>query len=136
MNYMKLIRVLMILFVMVCGAGNAVSAEEVMRNTGKGIHVVNTTSLCPDIQGFRGATPLLVTFRNGKVVKVEALPNSETPEYFAMVSAVLLDKWKGMTAQEALKTNVDMVSGASYSSYSVIENAKAGFSYYLKNIKK
>ena len=44
--------------------------------------VVNTTELCKDVIGYDGPTPLLIKVVKGVVVKVEALPNTESPSYF------------------------------------------------------
>ena len=67
----------------------------------KGTYVINTTTLGKDIMGYNGATPLKVYVKKNKVVKVEALPNQETPKYWRAASSHLLEKWNGMTVDEA-----------------------------------
>ena len=47
--------------------------------------VINTTELCKDVIGYDGPTPLLIKVVKGVVVKVEALPNTESPSYFERV---------------------------------------------------
>ena len=63
---------------------------EVMTKLSDGTYVVNTTSLAKDVRGFRGNTPLNVYIKGNKVVKVEALSNQETPNFFNKVKQGLL----------------------------------------------
>lgn len=46
--------------------------DKVMQRQSDGTYVVNTVTLCPTVRGFKGATPLFVYIKGGKVVKVEA----------------------------------------------------------------
>ncbi|MBQ9586708.1 MAG: FMN-binding protein [Bacteroidales bacterium] len=102
----------------------------------KGVYTVNTTALSQDVKGFNGPTPLLITIEKDKVTKVEALENSETPGFFKRVTdGGLLDRWNGMSVDEALGTKVDAIAGATYSSNAVIENVRLGLQYY-KDHKK
>lgn len=104
-----------------------------MTKQADGTYVVNTTTLAKDVKGYRGNTPLTIHIKRGKVVKVEALANQETPGFFDKVRQGLLDKWNGMKANKAATTTVDGVTGATYSSKAVKENVKRGVKYYLKN---
>ena len=97
----------------------------------KGVTVINTTSLATDIEGYVGQTPVKVYIQNGKVLKVEALENEETPKYFDMVEKGLMKKWNGMPVKTAEKAKVDVVTGATVSSEAVIENVRRGISYYI-----
>ena len=112
-------------FVFAANKGN-----NVMRKTADGTTIVNTSSLCPNVRGFRGPTPLEVYFKKGKVLRVVALPNQETPKYFQKVKTELLGKWNGMTAAKASKANIDGVTGATFSSKAVKANVKAAEAYY------
>lgn len=105
----------------------------VMTHQSDGTYVVNTTTLAHDVKGFKGATPLRVYIKGDKVVKVEALPNQESPNFFAKVKQSLLGKWNGMKVSKAAKANVDGATGATYSSKAVKENVKRGVKYYLNN---
>ena len=98
----------------------------------KGMTVVNTTELTRDIKGFKGSTPVKIFIKKNKVIKVEALPNRETPKYFARLKD-LLTSWDGKTVSKASKTEPDAVSGATYSSNAVIKNVQAGLKYYQDN---
>ena len=78
------------------------------------------------------ATPVKIFIKKNKVIKVEALPNRETPKFFARLKD-LLTSWDGKTVSKASKTEPDAVSGATYSSNAVIKNVQAGLKYYQDN---
>lgn len=100
------------------------------------MYEINTTSLAADVKGYNGATPLIVTIENDKVVKVTALDNEETPRFFQhMTNGGMLDSWNGKTVDEALNANVDAVAGATYSSNAVVENVHRALKYYMENKK-
>ena len=89
--------------------------------------VVNTTELCKDVIGYDGPTPLKIYVVKGVVVKVEALPNTETPRFFDQVlQSGLLKAVVGKKVSEAATMPLDAVTGATYSSQAVIENLRAG----------
>lgn len=113
---------------------SALPGDEVMTREGK-TYVVNTTTLAADVEGYQSPTPLKIYITNGKIEKVEALRNNETPKYFAMIKKQLLDKWNGMTAKKAASAKVDAVTGATMSSKAVMENVKRGVQYYQKHKK-
>ena len=95
--------------------------------------VVNTTTLAQSVKGYNGATPLKIYISKGKIEKIEALQNEETPRYFAKVKKQLLSRWNGMTVKAAKSAKVDAVTGATLSSNAVIENVKRGLDYYQKH---
>lgn len=99
----------------------------------KGTYVVNTTRLASDVRGFQGATPVKIYIKGNKIQSIEALSNDETPKHWAKVKKLLLEKWNGLTVDKALKTEVDVVTGATLSSKAVKENVKRGLEYYKKN---
>ena len=66
-------------------------------------------------------------------MKVEALPNEETAGIFSKVREKLLVKWNGMKVEKIVRSDVDGVSGATYSSKAVKENVKCAVKYYLDN---
>lgn len=104
--------------------------DEVITKLPDGTYVVNTTTLAKDVRGFRGNTPLNIYIKAGKVVKVEALANQETPNFFSKVKQGLLQKWNGMKVTKASNATVDGVTGATFSSKAVKENVKRGVKYY------
>ncbi len=105
--------------------------NEAMVKLADGTYVVNTTTLAKDVRGFRGATPLNIYIKNNKVVKIEALANQETPNFFNKVKQGLLQKWNGMKVAKASTVQVDGMTGATFSSKSVKENVKRGVKYYM-----
>ena len=94
-----------------------------------GTTVVNTTTLAKEVRGFRGATPVKIYIKKGKVVKVEALKNQETPQYFSRAKAVLA-QYEGKATSKAAKMKVDGVTAATYSSRALVKNVQAGLKYY------
>jgi electron transport complex protein RnfG len=101
----------------------------------KGVYIVNTTTLTQNVIGYNGTTPLKIYIKNDKIQKIEALPNEETPGFFARVQENLLNKWNGMTVKQATTAKVDAISGATYSSNAVKENVRLGLEYYQKHKK-
>ena len=109
------------------------SAQSVMTKKSDGTTVINTTSLAKDVNGYLGTTPVEIHIQKQKIVKVVALKNQETPKYFARIKKSLLPLWEGMKVSKALKTDVDGVTGATFSSKAVKENVKRGLEYYKKH---
>ncbi len=110
-------------------AGDVISKED-------GLTVINTSSLSEDVEGYAGTTPLKIYIKKDKIERIEALRNVETPKYFALIKRDLLSKWNGLTVKKAAAQQVDVVTGATYSSEAVIENVRRGLDYYQKNGKK
>ena len=91
--------------------------------------VVNTKPLAKDVSGYGGPVPLRIHISNsGIVTKIEALPNSETPDFFDSAKE-LFARWQGKTVDQALAMKVDGVSGATFSSKAIIENMRRGLAY-------
>ncbi|QYR09979.1 FMN-binding protein [Prevotella sp. Rep29] len=110
---------------------SAMPGDNVITKEGK-TTIINTTTIGKNIEGYNGATPLKIYIEKNKIVKIEALANDETPKYFHRVKKTLLDKWNGMTVKKAVKANVDVVTGATYSSDAVIKNVQKGLKYYME----
>ena len=98
-----------------------------------GTYVVNTTKIAADVKGYEGTTPLKIYIKGNKIEKIEGLNNDETPKHWMKIKKQLLDKWNGLTVDKALKTDIDVVTGATISSKAVKENVKRGLEYYKKN---
>ena len=126
----------MICVAAVCGAVlllGCASNDGVMTKK-KGVYTIDTTTLSQDVKGYNGPTPLMITIEKDKVVKVEALENAETPRFFErMTKGGMLNRWDGMTVDEALNAKVDVVAGATYSSNAVAENVRLGLNYYKEH---
>ena len=106
-------------------------AEEIVTKE-NGMDVINTTTLAEDVEGYAGSTPLKIYVKKGKIDHIEALKNLETPKYFALIKRDLLNKWNGLVVKKAAAQEVDVITGATYSSEAVIENVKRGLEYYNK----
>ena len=133
---MKKILLTLLLAVAVCGGLiliSCTSSDGVMTKK-KGVYTIDTTTLSQDIKGYNGPTPLLITIEKDKVVKVEALENSETPGFFKrMTDGGLLERWNGMTVDDAIGAEIDAIAGATFSSNAVITNVRLGLTYYKEH---
>ena len=104
-------------------------ADETMTKE-NGTFVINTTELGKDVEGYQGPTPLKVYIKNNKVEKIEFLKSSETPKYYDRVKKFLQSKWDGQKVKEAREKEVDVITGATYSSEAVIQNVRLALDYY------
>lgn len=93
--------------------------------------VINTCKIAADINGYGGNTPLNITVSNGKVYRIDAQKNAETPEFFRQVEEKLLQQYIGLTPEEVLQSQIDVVSGATLSSRAVIETMERGMSFVI-----
>lgn len=96
-----------------------------------GTVVINTTTLCGDVEGYMGPTPVEIRIRKDTIIDVKALPNEETPAYLKEAVKVL-KKWVGLTTTQGLELEVDAISGATFSSDSLIDNVRAGLKRAIK----
>ena len=92
---------------------------------GNGTVVINTTTLCKDVDGFMGPTPIEIRIKKDTIINITPLANEETPGYFND-AVTILKKWIGLTPAKGLELEVDAVSGATFSSKALIENVRAG----------
>ena len=98
--------------------------------------VVNTEKLGKEVMGYAGTTPVEITVTDGKIEKIVALPNSETPGFFQRVQeSPIFTALIGKTVKEASEAQLDAVSGATFSSKAVIENIRLGLKEAAKKAK-
>ncbi len=95
------------------------------RVLGGGTVSIMTATLCPDIDGYMGPTPLDIRIKKDTIIDIIALDNDESPAYFNEASKILR-KWIGLTPAQGLELEVDAVSGATFSSDALIANVRAG----------
>ena len=90
-------------------------------------YAVYSTPASSGIKVYAGETPLLVALNaKERVQRVVLLDNQETPHFLQMViDGGLLESWNGMKPKRARKHEVDVVSGATYSSRSIIQSFQA-----------
>ena len=110
---------------------SAMQSDEALTRSGGNI-IVQTATIGKKYRGYKSYTPVRITISGNKVVHVEALPNKEDPKYFDRAQKVL-KQYEGLPVNKALKLKVDAVTGATYSSESLIGNVKAGLDYYKKH---
>jgi len=122
-----------LLMVAIAGTSAIKAQQEAMTKQADGTYIVNTTTLCKDVKGYKSTTPLNIHIKSGKIVKVEALRNQETPKYFVKVKKALLSQWDGKKVSKVAKFKPDAVTGATMSSKAVMENVKRGVKYYQDN---
>lgn len=72
-----------------------------------------------DGNGFRGTMTVAVTVQSEQIVRVEVVSNSDDRKWFERALSVIPD-----AIVQAQSTDVDTVSGATYSSIGIIEGAK------------
>ena len=98
--------------------------------------VVNTEKLGKEVMGYAGTTPVEIIVTDGKIEKIVALPNDETPGFFQRVlESPIFTALNGKTVKEASEVKLDAVSGATYSSKAVIENIRLGLQEAAKKAK-
>ncbi len=102
--------------------------NDTLEVTPDGAFVVNTKPLAKDVQGYGGPVPLKIHIKDGRVAAVEAEPNAESPDFFNRAKE-LLNHWQNKSVDEAMREEVDAVSGATFSSRAIIANMQRGLAY-------
>lgn len=95
--------------------------------------IICTKTFGKDIRGYNRDTPVKIYLLKDKIVKVDAMTNRETREYFAPVKEKLMHVWNGLTVKEAKAKKVDVITEATVSSRAIIETVQRGLEYYEKN---
>lgn len=129
------IRKLLATILILSAAATVLAADKVIRKQNNGTFVVNTSTIAKDIRGYNGPTPLEIHIKDDRIVKIIILSNNETRNYFERVKKNLMSKWIGMKVNKVLSTDIDAVTGATYTSDAVTENMKRALEYYKKNAK-
>jgi len=94
---------------------------------------INSARIVKDVSGYGGPTPVHIFIEDGKITKVEALPNSETPDFQDyVIESGLLSSWDGLTPEKAIEHKVDAVSGATLSSESFKTNVNQALQFYTQ----
>ena len=89
--------------------------------------VINTENIGKEVMGYAGNTPLEIHVKDGRIEKIVALPNAETPGFFQRVQqSPIFTALVGKTIEEASEVQLDAVTGATWSSKAVIENIRLG----------
>ena len=121
----------MIFLLGACVCLNAAAANKTPKTV-----VINTEKLGKEVLGYAGPTPIEITVTDGKIEKIEALPNVESPGFFQRVQeSTIFTALIGKTVKEASEVQLDAVSGATFSSKAVIENIRLGLKEAAKKAK-
>jgi len=83
--------------------------------------------------GYAGIVPLLIGVDEKlNISKIVVLPNNETGDYIeAIYSNKFIGRWQGVSLEDALQLQVDVVSGATHTSNAVIAGVKHTASHVL-----
>ncbi|MCR4859036.1 MAG: FMN-binding protein [Bacteroidales bacterium] len=115
------------IFVFLMAAAVCLNVAAVSKAPKSKSYVVNTQKLGKEVMGYAGTTPLEIYVVDGRIDKIVALPNNETPAYFEKVQqSPIFTALVGKTVQEASEVQLDAVSGATWSSKAVIKNIQLG----------
>lgn len=104
----------------------ALAAVAVITAMSAQAEVIYTGELGKKVIGYNGPTPVTITITGGKISKIEAAANHESPQYFHRAEAKVFPQFVGKTVKEALATHADAATGATYSSKALIENIRLG----------
>lgn len=90
-------------------------------------YVVYSPSEHGDIKGYAGPTPLMIAFdKDKKIISVTLLPNNETPRFLQRIQqSGFMNSWNGLTVKSAREKKIDTVTGATFTSRSVIQTLQA-----------
>ena len=99
--------------------------------------VLYSSPYSDNVKGFNGPTPILIIMdAEGRIQNVVLLDNQETPFYANLVlDGGLYSAWNGLTAEEALRKEVDAVSGATYTSNGVKNSLITRLKVYQRQVK-
>lgn len=96
--------------------------------------IIHSAAIVKNIAGYGGVVPLDLRIREKRIAGIELGKNSESPEFIeSVIQTGLLEKWNGLTMEEALQLQVDAVSGATLSSAAIIETVRQTTAYALNN---
>lgn len=91
--------------------------------TSEGTTIYSSEGYVEKVYGYAGETPIYIAIKNDSVKGIAAGNNKETPNYMRLViNSKLLQKWDNLSIQNASNQEVDAVSGATFTSKSLIKN--------------
>ncbi len=123
MDKIKLTTLMAAVAIMLAAAMPAQARRQAATN---GKEVIYTGDIAKKVIGYNGTTPLNITIKNGKIEKIEALPNQEDPKYLSRATRKVFEQYEGLTIDEAIKLKPDVATGATYTSEALIKNIQMG----------
>jgi NosR/NirI family nitrous oxide reductase transcriptional regulator len=88
--------------------------------------IIYTGDIAKKVYGYGGKTPVNIYVKNGKIQKIEALQNNESPQYFQKATSKVFSQYEGKTVKQAINLKADAATGATYSSQALIKNIQMG----------
>ncbi|MBZ0243671.1 MAG: 4Fe-4S binding protein [Bacteroidales bacterium] len=115
-------------------AENRLGAYDVFDNNSDRIGAALLSSNYSRQFGYSGYVPLLIGLDdNLTITKIFLLPNNETSDYIEPIyGEKFIGKWQGISLEDAMQFQVDIVSGATHTSKAVI----AGVRYTASSVMK
>ncbi len=87
--------------------------------------IISSVGVADSVYGFEGRTPIEIEMKGDTIYQIRILSNEESPEHMDILYNGDLDKkWDGMTLREASEAEVDIVSGATFSSSAIIRSVR------------
>ena len=135
---MKTVRILNYIFVIALGFFAVMFGIDRFSSNNSNLSgnaTLTTKEYCSDIIGFNGDIPLEINMVDGKIASINILDNDETPGFLRkVVNSGMIEKFYGLTPQEAIELDIDAVSGATYSSTAIIKSVKTRMAIYKKEV--
>ena len=100
--------------------------------------ILHSFPVAQDINGYAGPVPILILLdADNIIVGIKILDNSDTPSYVEKVQkSGMLKRWNGKSISEALATDVDAVSGATFTSRAIDASFRKRIAFFQKeNVK-
>ena len=96
--------------------------------------VLSSEPFSREVIGYAGSTPVFVYIDgDDKVKAIVPGKHVETPSFFKRAARGILNEWNGLPANEALYQEIDVVSGATYTSHALIENTRNALAVYTES---
>lgn len=93
--------------------------------------IVSSAPYASQVKGFAGPTPIFVYVdEKGTIKQIAAQENAETPDFFQQAFSAIAPQWEGVRTNEVSTKNVDVVTGATFSSRAIISNIKLSMAGY------
>ena len=100
--------------------------------------VVNTSPFSDNIYGYNGTTPLTIYLNENDIItEVRICENRESRGYLnKVINSGYLDMWDGLSPKEAVKHQVDAVSGCTFTSVAIAQSLQARMEDLSKQSKR
>lgn len=106
------------------------TVTDIVKSGDQGI-IICSLPYARNVSGFAGPTPIYVHIApTGTIRAAAAGPNAETPDFMRRAAEGTLNHWKGLTPEAGANLKVDAVSGATFTSKSLIANMQATMQAY------